>query len=143
MLNGLRSHHLTHIGTSGRVSDHSGTAADQGDGFVACHLKSLHEAQCHEMSYMKAVCSRVKSDIEYSLSVIYHFADFFFVCHLRDQSTRYQFFINLHVSLSCFLFYFLILRCRKESRKRDSPPAVGCCCNIIPYHRSAIFAERF
>ena len=38
------------------------------------------------MSNMKAVRSRVKADVEYSLSLVYHFADLFFVCDLRDQA---------------------------------------------------------
>ena len=28
------------------------------------HLHSLHQAQCHEMSYMKAVCGGIKTDVE-------------------------------------------------------------------------------
>ena len=38
------------------------------------------------MSNMKAVRSRVKADIEYGPSLVYHFTDLFFVCDLRDQA---------------------------------------------------------
>ena len=35
VLNGLRCHHQTHIGTSGRITDHGCTAADQRDWLVS------------------------------------------------------------------------------------------------------------
>ena len=37
------------------------------------------------MTYMKAVCGRVKTDIENGFSFIDQFFDLFFVCNLGDQ----------------------------------------------------------
>ena len=96
MLDGLYRHHGTHIGTSAGVADHAGTAADQGDGLVACHLQTLHQAKCHEVSDMKAVCRGIKADIEGCFAVVDEFFDFFFVCHLRDQAAGNEFVINCH-----------------------------------------------
>ena len=87
MLDDLRSHHLTHICTSGWVTYHTGSAADQGDRLISCHLETFHQAQCHEMSYMKAVSGWVKTDVENCLSFVYHFTDFFFICYLGDQAS--------------------------------------------------------
>ena len=49
------------------------------------------------MTYMKAVCGRVKTDIENGFSFIDQFFDLFFVCNLGDQASGYSFFINLHL----------------------------------------------
>ena len=38
---GLHSHHLTHVSSSGWISDHAGAAADQGDWFVAVSYTHL------------------------------------------------------------------------------------------------------
>ena len=41
VLNGFRCHHMTHIGKSGWITDHSGTATDQCDRSVSGHLKKM------------------------------------------------------------------------------------------------------
>ena len=82
MLNGLLGHHGTHVTSAGGITDHCGTTADQSDRLVTCHLHSLHQAQCHEMSHVKAVCGRIKTDVEGSLSVIDQFLDLLFICQL-------------------------------------------------------------
>ena len=82
MLNGLLGHHGTHIASAGGITDHRSSSTDQSDGLVACHLHSLHQAQCHEMSHMKAVCGRIKADVEGSLSVIDQVLDLLFICQL-------------------------------------------------------------
>ena len=86
MVDRLFGHHLTHIGTSGRITDHCGTAADQSDRFVACHLETFHQAECHKVSDMKAVCGRVEANVENGLSVVYEFFDLFFIGYLGDQT---------------------------------------------------------
>ncbi len=96
MLDHLRCHHLSHIGTSGRIPDHAGPASDQGNRLVSCHLQALHQTQSHEMTYMQAVCGRIKTDIEGSLSLVYHFFNFFFVRNLRDQTAGYQLLVTIH-----------------------------------------------
>ena len=84
MLDDLWCHHSTHIRTAGRISYHTGAASDQGNRLISCHLKALHQTESHKVAYMKAVCGRVKSNIEYGLSLIHHFFDFFFVCYLGN-----------------------------------------------------------
>ena len=109
VLDGFFCQHLTHIGPSGRVTDHSCSAAEKGDRTVSCHLQSLHQAKSHEVTYMKAVCCRVKANIECGFPVIYHLFDLVFVCNLCDQATCFQFFPNCHCS---FLLYSHIKNAR-------------------------------
>ena len=87
MLDNLWRHHSSHISTARWISYHSGTPADQGDWLISCHLQTLHQAERHKMSYMEAVCCRVKANIEYRLSLIYHFPDLFFVCYLGNKTS--------------------------------------------------------
>ena len=96
MLDHLRGHHLSHVGTSGRIADHAGTAANEGDRLVACHLQTFHQAQCHEMTNMQAICGRVESNVEGCFSFVYHLFDFFFVCNLGNEAAGYQLFITVH-----------------------------------------------
>jgi hypothetical protein len=109
MLDGFLGQHLTHIRSSGRVTDHTSTTAKKGNRAVACHLQSLHQAKSHEVSYMKAVCCRVKADIKCSFTIVYHLFDLVFICNLRDQATCFQFFPNCHCS---FLLYSHIKNAR-------------------------------
>ena len=89
MLNGFRSQHLSHIGLAGGVADHSGAAAQQGDGLVACHLEALHQAQSHEVTYMQGIRGRIEADIEGRLALVDHLLDLFLVGNLRDKSSCY------------------------------------------------------
>ena len=45
-----------------------GTAADEGDGLIARHLQTLHQAQGHEMTHVQAVCGGIKANIKYRFS---------------------------------------------------------------------------
>ena len=84
----------------GIIQRQNQAASKKRDRLIAGHLKSLHKAQRHEMTYMKAVCRRVKADIESCLSVIQHIPYLIFVCDLRKQASCFQFFVNLHHSIS-------------------------------------------
>ena len=107
MLDDFRSHHGTHVRTSGRVANHACASANQGNGLVACHLKALHQTKGHEVSYMEAVGCGVEADIEHGLSLVDHFLNFFFVGHLGNEASGNQFFVNLHgVSLLFLLYLF-------------------------------------
>ena len=83
VLDGLGSHHGTHIGTAGGVADHAGTAADEGDGLVAGHLQALHQAQSHEVTHVEGVGGGVKANVEGGLAVVDHFTNLFFVTPCR------------------------------------------------------------
>ena len=107
VLNGFRCHHLTHIASSGRITNHSSSAADQCDWLVSCHLQTFHQTQCHEMSYMKAVCCGVKSNIKCCFSIVDQFFNFFFICYLGNQAAGNQFIVNCH---RCSPFLFCIPR---------------------------------
>ena len=96
VLDGLLGHHGAHVGTAGGVADHGGAAADQGDGAVAGHLQTLHQAQSHEVTHMQRVSGGVKADIEGSLSVVYKLLDFIFVRYLGDKATGNELVIDLH-----------------------------------------------
>ena len=97
VLDGLGRHHGAHIASAGGVSNHSGTAADQGDGPVARHLQPLHQAQGHEVAYVKGIRSGIEADIEYRLARIDHFRDLFLIGDLGDQPPGLEFFITSHV----------------------------------------------
>ena len=100
VLNGFCCHHATHIGSARRVTNVCSTTTYKNYRFIACHLQTLHKAKCHKMTNMKAVGSRIKTNIKGCLTVVYHFSYFFFVCNLRYKSAGYKFFINTH-----FIFY--------------------------------------
>ena len=94
--NGLLSEHLAHVGAARRVADHRRAVADEGDGLIARHLQALHQAQGHEMADMQGVCRAVKADIERGLAVVDHFADCFFIRHLRDEAAGDKLVIKFH-----------------------------------------------
>ena len=109
MLNGLRCHHLTHIGTSGWITDHGCTTADQRDWLVSCHLQTFHQTQCHKMSHMQTVSCRVKTDIKYCFSIVDEFLDFFLIGYLCDQTSGNQFVVKCHWVSSCNLTFLIFL----------------------------------
>ena len=109
--------HLAHVAASGRVADHGGAAADQGDGLVAGHLQSLHQRQRHKMARCQAVGCAVKADIKRGLAGVDHVADLFLVGHLGDETPGYQFFIDSHLSFVPFLVLF------GGQRAKQTPPA--------------------
>ena len=96
MVNVLFGQHFAHVGTARRVADHGGAAANQGNGFVACHLQALHQGQGHKVAGGQAVGCAVKSDVESSLAVVDYFLDFFLVRYLGNQAAGFQFVINGH-----------------------------------------------
>ena len=100
----LRGEHLAHIGATRGITDHSGTAANEGNGTVPCHLQALHQRQGHKVTGRQAIGCAVKANIEGRLALIDHFFDFFFIGNLRNKSAGNQLFINLH-SLSPFFFF--------------------------------------
>ena len=91
--------HLAHIGTSRRVADHACAAAEKRDRLVACHLQTLHQAERHEVAYVKAVGRGVKADIKYRLACVDQFSYFFFVCYLSNQTSCNEFLIYSHQSI--------------------------------------------
>ena len=103
MLDNFRGHHGAHIRTSGWVANHTRASANQGNRLVACHLKALHQTERHEVAYMEAVSCGIEADIEYGLSLVDHFLNFFFVGHLGNKAPGNQFFVNLHGDSLLFL----------------------------------------
>ena len=97
VINIFYSKNFSKVASAGRITDHTCTAANQCYRLVSCHLKSFHQTKCHKMTYMQAVCRRVKSYIECGLTVIYHFAYFFFVCDLSNKPSGLKFFITIHI----------------------------------------------
>ena len=102
VLDGLRGHHVPHIGAAGGVADVAGAAAHQHNGAVARHLQALHQAQGHEVTHVQAVRRGVKADVEGCLSGVDHFPDLRLVGHLRDQAPGLQFFVNTHIVVLLF-----------------------------------------
>ena len=88
MLDGLLRHHGAHVRPPGGVSDHGGSAADQGDGFIPRLLQPLHQTKRHKMSHMQAVRRRVEADIKGRLSVVDQIADLRLICQLGKKPSR-------------------------------------------------------
>ncbi len=84
---GFGRHHFSHVGFSGWVTNHSGTATNQSDWLVACHLETLHKAKGHEVAYMKAVSGWVETDVEGCLSVVDEIGYKRLVGYLGNQPT--------------------------------------------------------
>ena len=93
VVDGFGSHHFSHIGLARGVAYHCGAAADKHDRLVSCHLKSFHKAKRHKVTNVKAVRCGVKADVEGSLSVVYHLADFLFIGYLSDKPSSGKFFV--------------------------------------------------
>ena len=96
MVDILFRQHFSHIGSAGGIADHSRAAAEQGNGTVACHLKSFHQAECHKVTDMETVGSRIKADVENSLAVVDKLLDFVLVRDLSNKSAGDKLVINRH-----------------------------------------------
>ena len=96
--------HFAHICFAGGVTDKTCTAAEEGDRLVACELHTLHKAESHEMSYMKAVCGGVKADIECCLAVVDKIGYLLFICKLREKSAALEFFKYCHFAVPFISF---------------------------------------
>ena len=121
MVDLLAGQHFSHIGSSGRVTDHGGAAADQGDRFVSCHLHPFHQGQCHEVTCGQTVCGAVESDIERCFSIVYQVSDFIFVGYLCQKASGDQFVINLHFVFLLFSVDFRVC-VTVWDHKKDSRP---------------------
>ena len=86
MLNNFWCHHLTHIGTTGWISNHRGTAANQSDRLVASHLETFHKTQSHKVSDVQAVSSRIKTNLKDSFTVVDQIFNFLFIGYLGDKA---------------------------------------------------------
>jgi len=105
------SEHLTHIGTTGGVTDHGGAAADEGDRLVAGHLQALHKAKSHEVTYMQAVCGTVKTNVEGCVTGIDKIGNLFLVSYLGNKTAGNEFFINSHFSFSYIQNFIFTILC--------------------------------
>ena len=105
MVNIFPGQHLSHIGSAGWISDHSGAAANQGNGSVPRHLKPFHQSQRHKMTGSKAVRRTVIPNIENCLSVIDQFLDFRLIRYLSNKASGHQFVVDRHIY---FLLSFLV-----------------------------------
>ena len=85
----LRGHHGPQIAPARGIPDHTRAAPHQGDGPVARHLQTLHQAKRHEMSHMEAVCRGIKTDIESRFSIIDQFLDLLLVRQLGQQPSGF------------------------------------------------------
>jgi hypothetical protein len=54
------------------------------------------------MTYMKAICCRIKTYIECSLAVVDQVSDLLFIGYLCEQPSLLQFFIYSHIGTSLF-----------------------------------------
>ena len=108
VLDGFLGEHLAHIRAAGRIADEGRAIADEGNGLVARHLQTLHEAQGHEVADVQRICRAVKADVKRGFAVVDHVFDLVLVRHLRDQAAGDQFIIQCHRFLSLALFFDFI-----------------------------------
>ncbi len=134
MVDHLHGHHFTQVLSAGRVADHAGAAADQGDGLVACHLQTLHQKQSHEMPNVKRIRCGIESDIEGSFAVIDELSDFLFTGDLCKQTSCLQFFIDLHLLQLSFKNIYLESPFGFKYLK-GFPFQTGCFHGGIPHHQ--------
>ena len=69
-----------------RVPDHSCTAADQGDGCVAACLEAFEKAKLLQVPHVKAVRSRVETDVHGETPGVHAIRKAVLVGHLMDQT---------------------------------------------------------
>ena len=100
MVDGFDSHHFTHIGFAGGVTDHACAATHQADGAVAAALHVRHSHNGQEMPNVQAVRGGVDADIEGDTAFFKKRLDFFFMCQLFDKATFLLYFISVHVTFS-------------------------------------------
>ena len=79
VLDGFNRHYLTHIGTSGRISNHSCASADEHYWSMTVFLHIHHDDDLHEMTDMKTVSRRVKPDIKFNFLILQKLTNLFFV----------------------------------------------------------------
>ena len=65
------------------------------------------------MSYMKAVCCWIKSDVKCSLSIVNKVFDKCFICYLCNKTSCNQFVIKCHF---CFLSFHFSYCCSRSQR---------------------------
>ncbi|MPN41815.1 hypothetical protein SDC9_189370 [bioreactor metagenome] len=94
-LYGLRSHHLTHIASAGRITHHCSTIPEQNDGGMSVFLHIHHDYDLHEMPHVQRVCSRIKSYVELYFFPAKHTAYLFFLGALLDEASFLQHIKNI------------------------------------------------
>ena len=81
------------------------------------------------MSYMKAVCCWIKSNVKCSLSIVNKFFDKCFFCYLRNMTSCNLFVIKCHF---CFLSFHFSHYCLRNFVSQVSPQL--CCSRALIIH---------
>ena len=102
MVDGFLGEHFAHVALAGWVADHTCAATKQRNRHVPSFLHPGHHHDLDKMAYMQAVCGWIETDVERNLVIIQQISNFFLICRLRDQTTRFQFVVYAHVSSSIF-----------------------------------------
>ena len=81
------------------------------------------------MSYMKAVCCWIKSNVKCSLSIVNKVFDKCFICYLCNKTSCNQFVIKCHF---CFLSFHFSYCCSRNFVSQVSPQL--CCSRALIIH---------
>jgi len=76
--------HFAHIRLSGRVADHSRSAAEQRDGRVPRSLHMRHDHNLHKVTDMQAVSRRIEPDIKRGSVIVEKILNFLLIRHLGN-----------------------------------------------------------
>ena len=101
VLDGFLCHNLTHIGLTGGVSHHGGSAAQKGDGAMSRSLHVHHGHDGQEMSCGQAVCGGVKADVKGYFFLSEELSYLLRMGTLLDEAALHEYVINVfcHCSL--------------------------------------------
>ncbi len=97
-------HHLTHIRSARRVAYLCSTAAYKYYRLMPCFLHIAHDHKLHKVSHVKAICGRVKTNIERYALATQKFVQFLFPNRLLNKTSFTE---NVHYVSFDFHFAFL------------------------------------
>ena len=104
VLDGFLCHDLTHIGLTGGIAYHGGSAAKKGDGAMSCPLHVHHGHDSQEMSCGQAVCSGVKADVKGYFFLSEELSYLLRMGTLLDEAALHEYVINIF----CHVLFLLI-----------------------------------
>ena len=89
-IDGLDGHDGARGGLAGRISDHGGSAADEGDGAMPALLEPTHAHDGKEMPDVEAAAGGIEADVESRGAFFESFAHGGFIGHLVKESAFFQ-----------------------------------------------------
>ena len=105
ILNILIGEHFAHITATRRITYSTSTAAYKTYWSVTGLLKVGHNHKSKKVTYMKAVSSWIKTNVEGNLLILKHCTNFIFISTLGDVATLFQ-----HIKNTCCHYCISLLK---------------------------------